>query len=61
MQLMHYLATNMMLLIETNSTQNLIAQIITQKLVLPVNTALSAVTDILKVLSNRVLQNKSNV
>jgi len=57
MQLMQYLATNLMPLIVTNITQNFI----TQKFVLPMNTALSAVTDILKVLSNRVLQHQCNV
>ena len=56
MQLMLYLATNMMPLIVTNITQNFTAQIITQKFVLHMNTALSEMTDILKVFSNRVLQ-----
>jgi len=56
MQLMLCLATNMMPLIVTNITQNFTAQIITQKFVLHMNTALSEMTDILKVFSNRVLQ-----
>jgi hypothetical protein len=43
MQLMQYLATNVMLLIVTN---------ITQKFVLHMNTAVSEVTDIQKVLLN---------
>jgi len=53
---MQYFAINMMPLIETNITQ-----IITQKFVLHMNTALSEVTDILKVFSNRVLQHQRNV
>jgi len=61
MQLMQYLATNTMPLIVTNITQNITAQIITQKLVLHMNTAVSEVTDILKVLSNCVLQHQRNV
>ena len=51
MQLMQYLATIMMPLIVTNITQNITAQIITQKFVLHMNTTVSEVTDILKVLS----------
>jgi len=41
---MQYLATKMMPLFETNITQNFTAQIITQKFVLHMNTALSEVT-----------------
>jgi hypothetical protein len=52
MQLMQYLATNMMPLIVTNITQNCTAQMIKQKFVLHMNTAVSEDTDILKVLSN---------
>jgi hypothetical protein len=53
MQLMQYLVTIMMPLIVTNITQNITAQIITQKFVLHMKTtALSEVTDILRVLSN---------
>ena len=61
MQLMQYLATNMMLLIVTNITQNCTEQIITQKFVIHINTAVSEVTDILKVLSNCVLQHQHNI
>ena len=43
-QLMLYLATNMMPLIVTNITQNFTAEIITQKFVLHMNTALSEMT-----------------
>jgi len=53
---MQYLAANLMLLIVTNITQDVIAEIITQKFVFPMNTAVSEVTDITKVLSNCVLQ-----
>jgi len=45
----------------TNITQNFTAQIITQKFVLHMNTALSEMTDILKVFSNRVLQQPGSV
>jgi len=58
MQLMQYLATNMLPLIVTNITQNCTAQIITQKFVLHMNTAVSEVTDILKVLSYCVVQHQ---
>jgi hypothetical protein len=51
----------MMPLIVTNITQNFTAQIITQKFVLHMNIAVSEVTDVLKVLSNRVLQHQRNV
>jgi myosin-crossreactive antigen len=43
-----------MLLIVTNTTQNCTAQIITQKFVLHMNTAVSEVTDIHEMLSNTV-------
>ena len=58
---MLYLATNMMPLIVTNITQNFTKQIITQKFVLHMNTALSEMTDILKVFSNSVLQEQGIV
>ena len=61
MQLMLCLATNMMPLIVTNITQNFTAQIITQKFVLHMNTALSEMTDVLRVFSNRVLQQPGSV
>ena len=61
MQLMLYLATNIMPLILTNITQNFTAQVITQKIVLLMNTALSEMTDMLKVFSNRVVQQPGSV
>ena len=61
MQLMLCLATNVMPMIVTNITQDFTAQIITQKFVLHMNTALSEMIDILKVFSNRVLQQPSSV
>jgi hypothetical protein len=61
MQPMKYLATNMMPLIVTNITQNNTAQIITQKSVIHKNTAVSEEADILKVLSNCVLQHQRSV